>query len=146
MLTVKKRLFIEKYKQTYGNATESAKLAGYSPRCAYALGSRLLKDADVSLALKTWEKEEALKLVPSKEHYIKGTFQREKDCDHWPTRAKLWELGGRTLNYVQGNQDQSSPSFQIIANELNIVVDHNSVQSIIPADVNTLDIVSNVTP
>ena len=46
-LTDKKKKFADYYIKT-GNATESAKLAGYSAKTAYSSGQRLLKDVEVA--------------------------------------------------------------------------------------------------
>lgn len=49
-MTNRQRLFLEEYLKC-GNATESAKKAGYSQKTAYAQGQRLLKKAEVQQAL-----------------------------------------------------------------------------------------------
>ena len=46
-LTEKKKKFADYYIKT-GNATESAKYAGYSEKTAYSSGQRLLKDVEVA--------------------------------------------------------------------------------------------------
>ena len=46
----KRKLFVQHYLIT-SNATESAKLAGYSAKTAHVQGSRLLCNADVSAAI-----------------------------------------------------------------------------------------------
>ena len=45
MFTAQKQKFCEAYLEK-GNATEAAKIAGYSERTAYSQGCRLLKDVD----------------------------------------------------------------------------------------------------
>ena len=40
-LTLRRQKFVSEYVET-GNATQAARLAGYSPRTAYSQGSRLL--------------------------------------------------------------------------------------------------------
>jgi hypothetical protein len=42
-LTLRRQKFVSEYVET-GNATEAARLAGYSPRTAYSQGSRLGPD------------------------------------------------------------------------------------------------------
>ena len=37
-LTVKQKLFVDYYIQTKGNASEAARLAGYSPKTAFRTG------------------------------------------------------------------------------------------------------------
>lgn len=46
-MNVKMELFAEYYAET-GNATESAKRAGYSERTAYSQGQRLLKNVEIA--------------------------------------------------------------------------------------------------
>lgn len=47
----RRRLFVEAYLQTGGNATEAAKCAGFSEKTAYSQGQRLLKDVEVQAAI-----------------------------------------------------------------------------------------------
>ena len=58
-LTKKQRVFIEEYLQCW-NATEAAKRAGYSERTAYSSGQRLLKDVEISDAIKKRISEKAM--------------------------------------------------------------------------------------
>ena len=53
-LTHKQQAFIENYT---GNATEAAKLAGYSEATAYSLGQRLLKQPQIAEAIRAREQE-----------------------------------------------------------------------------------------
>lgn len=122
MLTAKKRAFINYYK-LHRNATEAAKLAGYSLQTATTKSDRLTKDVDISLALAQWEKEEAekvAKLVPSKDNFVLNTFQKEIACEHWPTKAKLWELGGKALGYLSDDNKTGQNLFQLLCNDLNL--------------------------
>ena len=48
-LTLRRQKFVSEYVET-GNATEAARLAGYSPRTAYSQGSRLLTFVEVQQA------------------------------------------------------------------------------------------------
>ena len=52
MLTAKQKAFIEAYT---GNATEAAKIAGYSEATAYSIGQRLLKQHDVATTIRARE-------------------------------------------------------------------------------------------
>jgi len=45
-LSLRRQKFVSEYVET-GNATEAARLAGYSPRTAYSQGSRLLTFVEV---------------------------------------------------------------------------------------------------
>lgn len=51
MLTDQQKAFADFYLET-GNATEAAKLAGYSEKTAYSQGGRLLKHVEVSAYIK----------------------------------------------------------------------------------------------
>src|SRR5690606_33384313 len=60
------RRFVEAYMgAARGNATEAARLAGYSPKTAYAQGSRLLKDAEIQAAIA--ERQQSDPLVMTRE-------------------------------------------------------------------------------
>ena len=49
-LTGKQKLFVEYYLE-YMNATKAAKLAGYSDKTAYSIGSRMLKNVEIRTAI-----------------------------------------------------------------------------------------------
>ena len=49
-MTDKQQLFVQEY-LTCLNATEAAKLAGYSSKTAYSIGQRLLKSSDIQKAI-----------------------------------------------------------------------------------------------
>jgi phage terminase small subunit len=51
-LTLRRQKFVSEYVET-GNATQAARLAGYSPRTAYSQGSRLLTFVEVQQAIET---------------------------------------------------------------------------------------------
>ena len=51
-LTLRRQKFVSEYVET-GNATQAARLAGYSPRTAYSQGSRLLTFVEVQKAIET---------------------------------------------------------------------------------------------
>jgi len=51
MATKKQTLFVENYLKSF-NATEAAKLAGYSERSAHAIGYELLRKPDISAIVK----------------------------------------------------------------------------------------------
>jgi len=53
-LSQKQQSFIDNYS---GNATEAAKLAGYSEATAYSQGQRLLKQPEIAEAIRTREKD-----------------------------------------------------------------------------------------
>ena len=51
-LTLRRQKFVSEYVET-GNATQAARLAGYSARTAYSQGSRLLTFVEVQQAIET---------------------------------------------------------------------------------------------
>ena len=57
-MTVKQRAFVENYS---GNATAAAIAAGYSPKTAYSMGQRLLKNVEISKAI---QERETARLTP----------------------------------------------------------------------------------
>lgn len=67
-LTRKQQVFIAEYCRCF-NASEAARRAGYSEKTAYSIGSRLLKDVEVSAAIQAklaeihMSADEALKLM-----------------------------------------------------------------------------------
>lgn len=50
-LPTKRQLFVNYYIQLNGNATQAAIKAGYSPKTAYSIGERLLRNIKVQAAL-----------------------------------------------------------------------------------------------
>ncbi|MBR1602306.1 MAG: terminase small subunit [Ruminococcus sp.] len=63
-LTQKQQAFIECYT---GNATEAAKLAGYSEATAYSSGQRLLKQPQIAEAIRAREQERQAPNIADKE-------------------------------------------------------------------------------
>lgn len=64
MLNARQRRFVEAYT---GNATEAAKVAGYSPKTAYSNGARLLKNDDVAAAIRERETQRTASLIANRE-------------------------------------------------------------------------------
>ena len=67
-LTQKQQAFIECYT---GNATEAAKLAGYSEATAYSIGQRLLKQPKVAAAIRARDAERTSDEVANREARLK---------------------------------------------------------------------------
>ena len=63
-LTQKQQAFIDCYT---GNATEAAKLAGYSDRTAYSIGQQLLKHPEVAAAIRARETERKSAAIANRE-------------------------------------------------------------------------------
>jgi phage terminase small subunit len=124
----RRKKFISYYIQTY-NATEAAKLAGFSQRSAHSQGSRLLKNADVQAAIEAEEHKLETKVGVTKQRVIKelsligfssidehldidsGGTIRAKSFDEMPPGAvraikKIKEK--RTIKAVQGTKDKPS--------------------------------------
>ena len=78
-LNERQKLFVDYYIQT-GNATESAKKAGYSERSAMALGCELLRNAKIQVAIATrLEQLESERIAKDKEvlEYITAVMRGE---------------------------------------------------------------------
>ena len=77
--TEKQKRFVDYYIQS-GNATESAKKAGYSKNTAYSIGQRLLKNVEVQTAINTrLEQLESERIAKDKEvlEYITAVMRGE---------------------------------------------------------------------
>ena len=55
-MTHKQKIFVSEYVKT-GNATESAKKAGYSDKTAYSTGQRLLKNVEIRKEIERMQSE-----------------------------------------------------------------------------------------
>ena len=92
-LTAKQQRFIEAYD---GNATQAAIQAGYSKDTAYSSGQRLLKNSDVSAAIRARETERQAGIVATREErlmfYTQIMRDVEEDTKH---RLKAAELLGK---------------------------------------------------
>lgn len=97
---VRKRLFAEAYVANGGNATEAAKTAGYSPKTAYSLGSRLLKDVEVASFVKERSKTVAAKYELTTEMVVRSIVQ-ELSFDP----AKLYDEAGNLLKIPELPED-----------------------------------------
>ena len=79
MLTQKKRKFAQAMFEGQ-DLTRSALAAGYSPKTARTLGSRLSRDADVLAELKRLEKAKAIEATPgAKAQIMKDMAQQDTD-------------------------------------------------------------------
>lgn len=65
-LTPKQRRFVEAYSASL-NATEAAKVAGYSKKTAHSQGPRLLENVEIARALKDREKKDIRPHVANRE-------------------------------------------------------------------------------
>lgn len=92
--TVKQRKFIEYYN---GNASEAARLAGYSKKTAYSIGNFLLKNIEISRAIKRREeKRNAPKIASRQERQEFWSEVFRADDEDMRNRLKAAELLGRS--------------------------------------------------
>ena len=115
MLTRKKIEFIKYYIRTL-NASESARLAGYSRRTARSQGSRLLTDVDVK-----YEIEKGIKLLSrenkiSKENVLKKLWDiANNDEAKENDRIRALEVVSKINKYHKDNDTNKIAIFQQIA-------------------------------
>lgn len=80
-----------------GNATEAAKLAGYSPKTAYSMGSRLMQDPEVIEAIQARGATELAPAIAGRlERQAFWTTQMRDNSAKLPDRLKASELLGRS--------------------------------------------------
>jgi len=115
-MTEKQKRFADFYVESL-NATESAVRAGYSKRSAYAIASRLMRNAKVKefIDVRLCEKE-SLRIAGQNEilEYLTGVIRSvDPEC---PLAAKLraCELLGRRYGMFDGNCNLNFPAIQII--------------------------------
>jgi len=105
MLTRKKIEFINHYIRTK-NATESAKLSGYSVRTAYSQGQRLLRNVEVKGVLdkRFQEIDERLNIDEDniRKHLLDEALHSKRASD----RIRAWELLGKSINMFKDQQTQ----------------------------------------
>ena len=131
MLTLRKKLFIENYKAVK-NASEAARLAGYSPKSCGDAGHRLLKDEEIKRTLAVWEQEELdkprlIREKISREVYEKTAWERSEELravKKFELAFKYFELYGKARGYVQSEDatKNDTPLIHLIAKELKLVL------------------------
>ncbi len=84
-LTHKQQVFIDNYS---GNATEAAKLAGYSEATAYSSGQRLLKQPQIAEAIRAREQERQAPNIANREQRLAFWTAVMRDPDE-STRDRL---------------------------------------------------------
>jgi len=84
-LSQKQQSFIDNYS---GNATEAAKLAGYSEATAYSQGQRLLKQPQIAEAIRTREQERQAYNIATRERRFEFWTQIMENSDE-QTRDRL---------------------------------------------------------
>ena len=92
-LTQKQQAFIEYYT---GNATEAAKLAGYSEATAYSSGQRLLKQPQIAEAIRAREQErQAPNIADREQRFAFWTSVMRDTNESTRDRLKASELLGK---------------------------------------------------
>ena len=92
-LTQKQQAFIECYT---GNATEAAKLAGYSEATAYSSGQRLLKQPQIAEAIRAREQErQAPNIADREQRFAFWTSVMRDTNESTRDRLKASELLGK---------------------------------------------------
>lgn len=120
MLTRRKKEFINQYILTK-NATESAKLAGYSLKTAYSTGSRLLKNVEVNKAIETYFQQKQDDLDLSRENYQRKTLENYYQETHPSVKARYWEMFGKSRGYLSEPEQQPGQDlFSMIAKDLHL--------------------------
>ena len=94
-LTQKQRKFVEAYA---GNATEAARVAGYTgtPRSLESMASRLLRNVEVAAALKTRGEKSINKLIANREERQSFWTKAMRGDTVTPEQLKASELLGRS--------------------------------------------------
>ena len=95
-MTHRQELFIQEYLNSL-NATQSAIRAGYSPKTAYSIGQRLLKNVEVLRAINTAMNERKNTLIATREQRQEFWTAVMNDCDTaMKDRLKASELLGKS--------------------------------------------------
>jgi len=104
MLTERQTRFIDAYKQS-GNASEAARLAGYSINSAHVEGARLLRHAKVKAEIDAWRVAKKAEL--SRTDFV-STALKEYDSEENPpaVRIRSLEIVGRALGHLGGDSGQ----------------------------------------
>jgi phage terminase small subunit len=137
MLNKRKKLFIQHYTDrgtnTYSNATQSAISAGYSPRTASSIGSRLLRDVNIKegIAKTEADKQKAYDLTKddaireARENYLLSTKDTMKK--YWNDiylKLKGWDITkieshAKIEDITQEESDKLSEYIRTIRDRLN---------------------------
>ena len=95
-LSERRRRFVDAYMgEAPGNATKAAELAGYSPKTAYAQGSRLLKNAEIRQAIDARQETDP-KVATRAERQEFWTWVMHDPAVPWKDRLRASELLGRS--------------------------------------------------
>ena len=97
MLNERQKLFVLEYQRT-PNATQAAISAGYSPKTAYSIGQRLLKNVEIQQALQHGLHERTETLIADVKQIQQFWTQCMNDSDaDMKHRLRASELLGKSL-------------------------------------------------
>ena len=116
-MNFRQQKFVEQYFIT-GNATASAKYAGYSLKTAYSQGQRLLKNVEVAEALGRLRKYESERLSITKENVLSNLWKDANTAFNAADRISANMSVAKINGWVKENQSQTVAIFQDIDKEL----------------------------
>lgn len=96
----RKAIFVDAYIANGGNATEAAKIAGYSEKTAYSQGGRLLKDVEIQRAIAERAETAAKKYKLTTDLVVKSIVQ-ELTFDP----VNLYQAGGQLKDITELDED-----------------------------------------
>jgi phage terminase small subunit len=111
-LTPKQQRFVQEY-LVDGNATRAATAAGYSAKTAYSQGQRLLKNVEISAALKQGKQKTAQKLEITREKLMQmaiDVYTEAMQCGQLSAaNGALKELGVLSGERVEKQETTTIP-------------------------------------
>ncbi len=108
-LTVKQRKFINAYLIS-GNASRAAIEAGYSPKCARAIGQENLTKPNISQEINRRLKQIEEQFSINRDKVIRGLLKEAQNEDEGSThsaRVRAWECLGKTLGLFMDKKEIS---------------------------------------
>lgn len=107
-------------RETYGNASESARQAGYSPRKVNVTSCQLLTKVNIKNEIAKLDAEQRRKYALTKEEYQALVQKEFSSAKTEGGKARFLEILGKTHGFLKEN-DQNGKSlalFQLINNEV----------------------------
>lgn len=113
MLTARKKAFISHYlgKDSFGNASKSAILAGFSPKGVNRTASRLLKDVDIRNEIEAFEARNKEKYT--KDGFIDTVWSEYETSEAKSDRIRALHLAGDALGYIGKQPDRPNQTLII---------------------------------
>ena len=114
MLTIRKKAFVDHYLLT-GNASESARKAGYSVKTANVQGSRLLTNKFIVEAIQVYKAQqdvlmEQRKKELSKDSFVDTALEKFRSVEEEGIKPRYLEIAGKALGYIGSGSDSRTPS------------------------------------